>query len=147
MSTLEAPIEAMRTANVAPARTLAEKADAVRAWFSLVGIDLLMKSGGFHRFHQALGSWPVRGESSGPETVTKVCTAVDRAATYYFKRAWCLQRSATAVFLLRRRGIDAQLVIGVQKIPFYAHAWAEVDGRVVNDHPVIQKKYTVLERC
>ena len=36
---------------------------------------------------------------------------------------------------------------GVQKLPFKAHAWVEVDGRVVNDKPYMREMYTVLDRC
>lgn len=147
MSALETPTATLRPVVAEPAKTMAEKADAILAWCTLIGIDLLMKWGGFQRFHRTLRSWPIRRRSNSPDVIAGTCTAVDRATTYYFKRAWCLQRSATAVFLLRRRGFDARLVIGAQKIPFYAHAWAEVDGRVVNDYPSVQKKYTVLERC
>lgn len=118
------------------------------AFMALVCVDVTIKFTGFHRFYRALRAWPtLRRPPARADAVREICTAVDRAATFYFKRAWCLQRSATAVFLLRLRGFGAQLAIGVQKIPFYAHAWAELDGRVVNDHPEVQKKYTVLERC
>lgn len=148
MSTLENLIVQRRPIDVAPARSFGEMAGATVAWSALAGVDLLIKLGGFQRFHRALRSWPVRKRrQEDVEVVSNTCTAVDRAATYYFKRAWCLQRSATAVLLLRWRGVNAQLVIGVEKMPFYAHAWTEVDGQVVNDHPSIQKRYTVLERC
>lgn len=142
------PIEELRPVNISPARTLSERALAVGGFGLLVFIDLVMKTAGFHRFHRLLQRWPSLGPPpADAQAVERLCTAVDRAATYYFKRAWCLQRSATAVCLLRLRGVDARLAIGVQKIPFYAHAWAEVDGRVVNDHPEVQRKYIVLERC
>lgn len=151
MSSLEAratPIEELRPADISPARTLAEKANVLGAFLLLVFIDLVMKAAGFNRFYRMLRGWPALGRPpKDPQAGARICVAVDRAATYYFKRAWCLQRSATAVCLLRLRGIKAQLVIGVQKIPFYAHAWAEVDGRVVNDHPLVQRRYTVLEKC
>jgi hypothetical protein len=49
--------------------------------------------------------------------------------------------------LLKQHGIAAQLVIGAQQMPFKAHAWVEVDGRVVNDKPYMSEIYAVLERC
>jgi hypothetical protein len=39
------------------------------------------------------------------------------------------------------------MVIGAQQLPFKAHAWVEVDGRVVNDKPYVPEMYTVLDRC
>jgi hypothetical protein len=48
---------------------------------------------------------------------------------------------------LRRYGIPAQMMIGVQKIPFRAHAWVEVEGRIVNDKPYMRELYVVLDHC
>jgi hypothetical protein len=39
------------------------------------------------------------------------------------------------------------MIIGVQQIPIKAHAWVEVDGRVVNDKPYMSAMYTILDRC
>ena len=45
------------------------------------------------------------------------------------RRARCLSRSIVLRAALRRRGIDAELRIGVRKeTQFEAHAWVEVDG-------------------
>jgi len=59
----------------------------------------------------------------------------------------CLQRSATAACLLKKCGLAARLVIGAQQLPFKAHAWVEVEGRVVNDKPYMEEMYSVLDRC
>ena len=40
-----------------------------------------------------------------------------------------------------------RLIIGAQQMPFKAHAWVEVDGRVVNDKPYTSEIYAVLDRC
>ncbi len=78
---------------------------------------------------------------------TEICQAVDLAAVLYFRRVLCLQRSAATACLLKRYGFPAQLVIGVQQLPFAAHAWVELDGAVVNDKPYISDIYSVLARC
>jgi hypothetical protein len=59
----------------------------------------------------------------------------------------CLQRSAAAACLLKRYGIPAQMVIGAKQMPFKAHAWVEVGGRVVNDKPYMPEIYAELDRC
>lgn len=145
---LEAALEQLRPRDISPARTFRERASAIGAFFMLLFVDGVMKLAGFHRFYRMLRTWPTVGHPpEDPDAIRRICTAVDRASTYYFKRAWCLQRSATAVCLLRLRGLAAELTIGVQKIPFAAHAWAELDGRVVNDHPEVRKRFFVIERC
>lgn len=50
-------------------------------------------------------------------------------------RSSCLERSMVLQWLLRNRGIPAELRIGAQKRSerFEAHAWVEWDGVVLND--------------
>lgn len=58
--------------------------------------------------------------------------------------ARCLGRSLVLWFLLRRRGIDAELVLGAVAngtSEFLAHAWVEVDGKPVNDTPDVRERY------
>lgn len=135
-------------AHVSPAASLGERGAAAAAWCGLLAVDLLLKTAGFERFLRVVRWWPIlRARRQDAEVCRKVTAAVDRAATCYFKQAWCLQRSAANVCLLRLRGIEAELVIGARKLPFGAHAWVEVGGRVVNNHPIVQEQYAVLERC
>jgi hypothetical protein len=116
------------------------------AFLTLVYMDLLLKLFRFPRLHAAVRRPVAAGRRVEPATVAGICRAVDRAAGFYFKRAWCLQRSAACVHLLRRRGCPARLVLGVRTFPFEAHAWAEVDGRVVNDRPDFIRRFRVLDR-
>jgi hypothetical protein len=76
----------------------------------------------------------------------RIVAAVERAASFYYKRRWCLQRSAACAYLLRRSGFAVQWVLGAQILPFIAHAWVELDGEVVNDDPKLTAGFTVLDR-
>ncbi len=58
--------------------------------------------------------------------------------------ARCLGRSLVLWFMLRRRGVDADLVVGAEapatgQLP--AHAWVEVDGTPVNDAPDVRERF------
>lgn len=120
----------------------------LEGYATLVGMDLVLKVAGFDRFHRFVRRVPtLRAGARSHERAAALCRAVDRAAGFYFKRAWCLQRSAAATCLLRLHGYPAELVIGVRRMPFMAHAWVEVDGAVVNDDPHVQKIHTAIERC
>jgi hypothetical protein len=68
---------------------------------------------------------------------------VDVAARHLPWRPTCLPRSLVLWFLLRRQGVPAELRIGIQKHDrqLEAHAWVEVDQRVVNDTPDIAARY------
>jgi hypothetical protein len=110
--------------------------------------DLTMR---LRSFGTVCSAVKMRGIASLPARKTaridEVCRAVDVACAFYFRRVHCLQRSAATAIFLRRHGFDARMVIGAQIIPFKAHAWVEVDGRVVNDKPYMSDIYSVLERC
>jgi hypothetical protein len=56
----------------------------------------------------------------------------------------CLEQSLALYLLLRRRGVPAELRIGVQVYPFYAHAWVELDGRPVNEDVETVEKFRAL---
>lgn len=89
---------------------------------------------------------PVAAERTvAPQKVEQVCAAVDMACIWYCKEVLCLQRSAVAASLLKRCSVNAQLVVGARQIPFKAHAWVEVDGRVVNDKPYMREIYRVID--
>ena len=98
-----------------------------------------------------LQAWPTakpRGSRTVTAQVSRACAAVERARVYYVKRAWCLQSAAAATCFARLVGARAELVIGVRHIPFYAHAWVEVDEHVVmNDRPELHTLYQVIARC
>jgi hypothetical protein len=121
------------------------------AWFALAYLALLacdacLKLAGYNRFQRAVSRFPLRprrGFAPSPRALARV---VDRAAAYYFKRAWCLQRSAVTAVLLRLLGWPAQVVIGVRRIPFLAHAWVEVDFAVINDREAVGRFYERIDR-
>ena len=72
---------------------------------------------------------------------------VDVAARHLPWHPTCLPRSLVLWFLLRRQGVPAELRIGVQKREqqLEAHAWVEVDHRVINDAPDIAAEYQPFE--
>ena len=119
----------------------------LQAYWTLIHFDLYLELSDFQALHEKVRNYPLRRTVAEPDAVEKVCTAVDIACIWYRKRALCLQRSAATACLLRRHAVPAQLVIGVQQLPLRAHAWVEVDGRVVNDKPYVREMYAVLDRC
>lgn len=119
----------------------------LRAYFQLVRFDFYLARGDFAVLYGKVRKHPVRNEFRRTLSIDQICHAVDIACVWYWKRALCLQRSAAVTCLLRCYGVPAQMVIGAQAVPFRAHAWAEVDGRVVNDKRYAPEMYAVLERC
>lgn len=123
------------------------KREILAAFAGLLAFDLLLKFRGFQSLLKRVENWPItepRINNLAP--CRRVRAMVDRAQIYYPKKAMCLQRSAVITCLLRRRGLGAELVLGAQEYPPKGHAWAEVNGVVVNDNPAVNMKYRELKR-
>lgn len=120
---------------------------ALRAFVVLLSLERSLHSGNFAAIHNRVRKTPVRQLPAVPGVAERTCAAVDNACLWYWKQVLCLQRSAATVILLREQGIAAELVIGAQHMPFRAHAWVEVEGKVVNDLLYMKEMYSVLDRC
>ena len=118
----------------------------LKAYLKLIHFDLYLARGNFAALYDKVRNYLI-GSRTAPDDVERICRAVDMACIWYWKEALCLQRSAATACLLKEYGVRAQMVIGAQQMPFKAHAWVEVDGRVVNDKPYTPEMYSVLDRC
>jgi hypothetical protein len=118
-----------------------------KALATLIIFDLLLYWKDFKTLHRVVSSWKVKGERACGGCVDRVCAGVNLACSWYPKRALCLQRASVTTVLLRNAGISAQMVLGVQQLPFKAHAWVEVNGKVVNEITDVRAVYSELERC
>ena len=126
-----------------PARLLL----VLRAYLGLIRFDLYLARGNFEILYDRVRKYPTRKKAASSDSVERICSAVDMACIWYWKEALCLQRSAATTCLLRKYGVSANLVIGAQQLPFKAHAWVEVEGKVVNDKQYVQEMYGLLTRC
>jgi hypothetical protein len=118
----------------------------LRAYVSLLRLDVYLTRRNFSALHTKIRAYPIAPKARIPGMVECICSAIDMACIWYWKEALCLQRSAATTCLLRDYGIPAQMVIGAQQLPFKAHAWVEVEGKVVNDKPYTPDMYVVLDR-
>ena len=119
----------------------------LQAFIKLIRFDLYVSRGTFAALRQKVRNCAVEMNAASPGDVERICSAVDLACVWYWKKVLCLQRSATTACMLKRHGVPAQMVIGAQQVPFRAHAWVEVAGRVVSDKPYTPEMYAVLDRC
>ena len=118
-----------------------------KAYGKLIYFDLYLARGNFSKLYEKVRNCPVRKKVPSSRSIEEICAAVDMACIWYWKEALCLQRSAATACFLRQYGVAAKLVIGAQQMPFKAHAWVEVEDRVVNDKPYMHEMYAVLDRC
>jgi hypothetical protein len=108
-------------------------------------IQIMLKSRGLKRTARALAA-----RSDRPLVLADRAEAVDMAeavslvAGRKMVGALCLGRSLLLWFLLRRRGMDAELVVGTTSpvdSTWMAHAWVELDSQPVNDVADVREHY------
>lgn len=117
----------------------------LRAYWQLIRFNFLITTCDFARVYREVRDAPLKPlRDSSVETV---CRAVDIASIWFWKEVRCLQRSAATTYMLRNSGVPARLVLGVQPLPFKAHAWVEVEGFIVNDKPQVAERYAIIDRC
>jgi len=119
----------------------------LKAYLKLIHFDLYLAQGNFAALYDKVRNYPLGARTQEPDAIERINYAIDMACIWYWKEALCLQRSAATACLLKKYSVSAQMVIGAQQMPFKAHAWVEVDGRVVNDKPYTPEMYAVLDRC
>jgi Transglutaminase-like superfamily len=119
----------------------------LKAYLKLIHFDLYLARGNFAALYNKVGKYPIAKKTPYPQAAEQICSAMEIACRWYWKQVLCLQRSAATACLLKRYGVSAQMVIGAQQLPFKAHTWVEVNGRVVNDKPQTPEIYAVLDRC
>jgi hypothetical protein len=104
---------------------------------------------GFSRTARALAHWSHRGPSpTDLEAARDAAEAVSVVAGRAVVGARCLGGSLVLWFILRRRGLDAELVIGAdapRRGELQAHAWVELSGVPVNDAPDVRERFGTFD--
>ena len=122
----------------------AEQQTLLAAWAWLPLFWLGLRVMGLPRFQAWLLKAPL--QSTGSMTLSDMQAlgeAVNIAARHTPFPATCLTRSLLLGWLLRRRGIQSDLRIGVRLVQgaLDAHAWVECGGIPVNDKPDVASDF------
>lgn len=92
---------------------------------------------------------PLRRRPSAEETaerMKRMGKLVNIAAWRGAYRATCLRRSLVLWWMLRRRGMDSRIRVGVRNDggEFASHAWVEWEEQVINDAADVAASYVVV---
>lgn len=125
----------------------AEKKIFLKAVFGLPIVSLKLRLFGFKNYLSRLQQTPLAAPHSETDPSTypdQASRMVNAAARLVFGREACLERSIMLWSLLRRRGIESELKIGVatEDSGMRAHAWVEIDGEPINEKPQLNDKFT-----
>lgn len=117
---------------------------SVKTFLALIKIHYVMKNKGLQGLINLLNSESIKYKSvetnQDINLAHKLAYLIDKMCFIYPKKTWCLAWAATLTYLLIKQGRGCSFVMGVQTLPFYAHAWVEVDKEVINDNPEIRKR-------
>ena len=118
----------------------------MRALVLLPLLTLLLRLRGFAAARGTLHAWlgePGASARPAEEVAATASRMVAAAARHSPFPSTCLERSLALWWLLARRGVAAQLRIGVRKTgeKFEAHAWVEYDGVAVGESDGTHQHY------
>lgn len=116
-----------------------ERSVAIKLAMLLPLLDLCLRTVGFQRTWAYLGrrlpETPLRSEVGSslpsPGRIADLARAVGAHSPW---RTTCLRQSLAVWWLLRRRGLAAELKIGIDRKgpPLQAHAWVELSGQALD---------------
>lgn len=117
-------------------RDVRDAPGVLRCMLALLIVRLHLKARGFGRSvarARRLGARGADGAIAGDSLAERTAHRVAVAGAFFPGRAVCLEQSLALYVLLRRRGVPAELRLGVVPSPFHAHAWVEVGGAPLNE--------------
>lgn len=131
----------------------AEWVELIRAYAWVAAVHAGLRALGYARLRRLLDrGLPEATDVPTPPDAShlrRLATAVDIAARNCPADIRCLSRSLTLYRLVRQVGSPAELCIGVARSDagaLEAHAWVEVEGRVLGDRPDVAQRFARLGR-
>ena len=122
----------------------------MEAWVLLLGFRVALRTRPF----PAVEKWarvPVDEQAAKQKDLqrdwSRLAWCVDAAANNHLFPMQCLERSLTRQRMLRKRGVEAELKIGLQKqdTGIEAHAWLELTGKPLNEPEAIGERFLPLQ--
>ncbi|OYT71871.1 MAG: hypothetical protein CFK52_07020 [Chloracidobacterium sp. CP2_5A] len=130
---------------------LGDRAGLLAAWGLLLSIDALCWLMGARCCLRWLRRAAGFQKTARPPDSWVICQAelVSRAARHTPRPTTCLIRAMALWFLLTRRGVACDIILGVQKKMRHtleAHAWVEWKGRPLLETADVRQRYAAFER-
>lgn len=115
----------------------------LQAYYYLVKVHRLVKKKKFIGLTDAVAKAAAKFKSS-EYSLNTLILAMNKAAKFYFHRVKCLEWATALTLYALKKGIMVDLVVGVQNIPFMAHAWVEHKNRIIADDENLPNNLAVL---
>ncbi|WP_339301576.1 lasso peptide biosynthesis B2 protein [Paenibacillus sp. FSL R5-0623] len=129
------------------------KLELAKLYISLFRIDLSLQLFGFEKLFQRymqlysldkVNSQKTRGNNY-IEDINKMLESIDYICTVYPRSAQCMHRSFLGYQYLRKKfHLPVELVVGVRKMPFSAHAWLVLNGQNINEDSQYTDQFQII---
>jgi hypothetical protein len=125
-----------------------ERGELARAWVALPAVWFGLRLFPLRRLLRArwrpTAPTPASDDAVAARASARLVAAASRFSPF---PSSCLSRSIVLWRLLQRRGVPAEIRIGVRPggNPLAAHAWVEVDGEPVNDTADVAERHAVFD--
>jgi Transglutaminase-like superfamily len=126
---------------------------ALHGLLLLLEVDARLRLTGFSRLEKALrlppGAEAVPGETEAHLQEARSMARALYRASRWIPQARCLHRALALLLWLRRRGIAADLRMGVRSAreTLQGHAWVEWHGTPLDEDRSVCDAYSPLQRC
>lgn len=124
-----------------------EFVDLVRAQWSLLAALWTVRHRPRGELLRPVGAAPTAAVARDDEQLERLALAVDRVSRFGLFRPTCLVRAVALERQIRRANAGTAVVrVGVTQAAgeLLAHAWIELDGRVIGDEPAKVRRFTPL---
>jgi len=116
----------------------------LEAYILLIKVNFILKVCGFYGLVKAIkrkGGGCIKRDA---KEFNVLVTALNKACFYFPVRTKCLEWSAALTFMGLRRKWQCNMEIGVQNLPFAAHAWVKADDKVIADTENLPETLSVI---
>lgn len=117
----------------------------LEAYFLLIKVYFILKVFGLYSLIKAIKR---NGRNSCIEKDSKefsvLVTALNKACFYFPVKTKCLEWSAALIFMALRRKWKCNIEIGIQNLPFAAHAWVKANDEVIADTADLPETLSVI---
>ncbi|MGF7047627.1 hypothetical protein J2T13_002132 [Paenibacillus sp. DS2015] len=130
------------------------KLEFIKLYSSLFRIDLGLQVVGFEKlFKRHVKRYPLESPNVQKvkeihqieEEINNLLMTIDYVCTVYPRTAQCMHRSFLGYQYLRKKyHLPVELVVGVRKMPFRAHAWLMLNGHNINEDSQYTDQFQII---
>lgn len=114
-------------------------------YLALMNVYITMSLFGFYEIIKKLKNKKIKDNNLiNKEKIQKIVTALNKAAFFFPIRVKCLEWSITLCIILIKKGVKANLQIGVQNFPFASHAWVKLEDEIIADDNNLSKNLSII---